>query len=194
MYCIITSSRSLSFTPGKPRRGLKHTSTRDLGGGWHFNANNISIDLTFSKCPLSPHQSSHLWNYTYQSIPGPVALHLDHRHCRLQLCLPEIGFASMKKKKEKASMPSKYHHLTEHDRAISSGYFPKWAKYRSQSCSHISLIIVNLHSSESSAFRQVSIINDDIILLWSNTSCKGQRFLTRGLLNLNDAMFSLHEP
>ena len=145
------------------------------GEGWHFKANNISIDLTFSKCPLSPHQSSHLWNYTYQSIPGLVALHLDHRHCRLQLCYPEIGFANVKKK-EKASMPPKYHHLTEHDRAISSGYFPQWAKYRSQSCSHISLVIIYLHSSESCAFRQISIINNNIILLRSNVSCKGHGF------------------
>ena len=29
-FSLITSSRSLSLTPGKPNRGLKHTSTKDL--------------------------------------------------------------------------------------------------------------------------------------------------------------------
>ena len=99
--CTNTSSRSLSFTPGKPRRGLQHTSTRDL-------ANKISIDLMLLKCPLSP---LHSLTFTYQSAPEPVVLHLDHKHCRLQLCLPEIGFAKVKKG-ENACVTT-WHSMTE---------------------------------------------------------------------------------
>ena len=124
----------------------------------------------FLKCPLSP---LHSWTFTYQSAPEPVVLHLDHKHCRLQLCLPEIGFAKVKKG-ENACITT-WHSMTEPSALVISPSEQNIGLSLDPTSPSLSSTSILLEA----ALRQDSIINNNFNLLRFNPFGKGHGFLTR---------------